>query len=655
MRYGEEKKDKLNQLERKLYSRNAPNIISGADSDADRGLGQDNFDSESVEPRQDWQETKPGNFDELASKISNMAQKKHNFVNKIFVFSLLFFLVAAAVAGFVFWGGMNSVSSRNVDIKLTGPLEVGGGQEVSFSIDVINNNNTDLDSASLIVKYPAGTRLATDLTKDLAEERFTLQKIKSGESFSQNIKAVFFGEKGSSKQIQISLEYRVANSSALFYKEKSQEISISSAPVIVTPTYPKEVNSNQEISFSLELTSNSKDKINNFLVKVEYPFGFVFKDATPATSFGNNIWQFSNLNPGEKKKITFRGNIIGQDNEEKVFRVNVGTASQDDERAIAVPFSELVESITLKKPFVGLDFLIEGENSDLTSQGGSQVGSTLVVRNNLPDKLFNVSVTVSFKGGAFDKSSVLPGSGGFFQSANNTILWDKREVPEFAEMEPGSVKNLSFRLTPLLYANIVKGAKPEIEMSVTVKGERLLDSGLAEDVMATEQAKIILATSLSLSAKSVRAIGNIENSGPIPPKADNRTTYTILWSISNSFNQVSGAEVRATLPSYVKWTGLKSPESEIISYNQVTNEVIWNVGSILSNTGFGSAPKQVYFQLELLPSLSQVGQAPALTSEANLSATDKVTGLKVSARASAVSTNFAGDPSFKTGDDKVVQ
>ena len=141
----------------------------------------------------------------------------------------------------------------------------------------------------------------------------------------------------------------------------------------------------------------------------------------------------------------------------------------------------------------------------------------------------------------------------------------------------------------------------------------------------------------------------------MPPKADIPTTYTVVWNTTNSFNQVSNVEVRATLPSYVKWTNIKTPASEIFSFNPVTNEVVWNVGSVLSNTGFGSTKKEIQFQLEFLPSTSQIGQSPMILGEANLSGIDKVTGLKVNSTAPAVTTNFSGDPSYKIGDDKVTQ
>ena len=118
---------------------------------------------------------------------------------------------------------------------------------------------------------------------------------------------------------------------------------------------------------------------------------------------------------------------------------------------------------------------------------------------------------------------------------------------------------------------------------------------------------------------------------------------------------MSNVEVKAILPPYVKWTNLKSPDSEAFSFDPTTNEVVWNVGSILPNTGFDSPPREIYFQLEFLPSVSQVGQTPSLLGEASLSGIDKVTGLQIETTAPAVTTNFSGDSSFKTGDEKVVQ
>jgi hypothetical protein len=649
MKYFDENKERLEKLKKRLYSRNAPDVIDTGRSE----FKTENLTSETESPRENWGETQNNSFDRLAKQVTDAAYSKHSFVRKIFIFSLIFFVIAAGVAAFVFFGGVNVVSSKNVDIKVVGPLSVGGGQEADLDINIINNNNVDLNSASLVVKYPDGTRDSADLSKLLTQERFDVGTVKSGSSFAQNIKAVFFGSQDDVKQIQISLEYRVENSSALFYKDKSYEVSISSSPVIVTATYPKEVNSNQSISFNVEVVSNSKDKLNNFLVNVAYPSGFVFGGASPAASFGNNTWQFAELAPGAKKTITITGNLIGQDNEEKVFKIGAGTASGDDERVIGISFANLTESVLIKKPFINLNVSVGGKNQDYVGQGGSQADVGISLTNNLSTKLFNTSVQVALGGGAFNQLGVIAGNGGFFQSSDNTILWDKRAVEEFASMDPGSERDLSFNISPLLYANIVKGSKPEINITVTATGERITDSGSSEEVTTTETRKIILGTDLNLSAKVVRSVGNIENSGPIPPKVDTPTDYTVVWSISNSFNQVSNAQVRATLPPYVKWTNLKDPQSENISLNQITNEIIWNAGLVLPNTGANT--KQVYFQLEFLPSVSQVGQSPVILGEATISGIDKVTGAKIEFKVPALTTIFSSDPSFNQGDDRVVK
>lgn len=652
MSYEDGDKEKLNNLENKLYSRGAPDILDKGRSSL---VKEEANQAEMISPKETiWGNARPGKFDEISAKMSHLSQKKSNFINKLFIVSLLFFALASVVAVFVFIGGGNLVSSKNVDILVFGPVSIPSGQEVSFDINVVNNNNTDLTSAVLLVEYPDGTRSSLDLSKDLIREKFDIGVVKSKESYKQTVNPVIFGDKDELRNIKISLEYRVENSSALFYKEKNHEVVISSAPVIITPIYPKEINSNQDISFDLELTSNSKDKLSNLLVNLEYPFGFVFKGASPEASFGNDVWKVSSLNPGEKKKITIRGAIIGQNNEEKVFRIKVGTPSEDDERVIAVAFSEVTETILLKRSFIELSAKVNGVEGDAVVPADGSVNVNLDVRNNLPSRLFNLVTKVEFKGNAFDRNAVSPSNGGFFESLSNRIIWDKRGVSNFADMEPGRSQSLSFSFTPLSYGSIPKGSKPQVDVTVTTEGERVLESGSVEKVSATETLKVSLSTNIYLGSKIYRSEGNIENYGPIPPKADTPTSYTVHWSLGNTFNQVSNVEVRAELPLYVKWKGLYSPSGEKISFNSVTNQVVWEVGSVLPDTG-SSSKREVYFQIELTPSINQIGNSPMLVGDARLTGIDKVTGLKLNTSARSLDTNFGGDSTFRIGDEKVSQ
>lgn len=113
MKFDGEKREKLERLEKKLYSRGAPNVLDAGRSEFK------NDEKDNPDLKESWQDPQKNNFDELAMKVSNMARNKHSFVKKIFIASVLFFVAAAGVAAFVFFGGVNLVSSRNVDIKIS--------------------------------------------------------------------------------------------------------------------------------------------------------------------------------------------------------------------------------------------------------------------------------------------------------------------------------------------------------------------------------------------------------------------------------------------------------------------------------------------------------------------------------------------------------
>lgn len=641
----DDQKNKLDRLERKLYSRKAPEIID---------KGQTQIDREEETVNTDWQEMGQSKIDTLAERVSHITDHKHHIVRKIFIASLIFFLLSIGTAAFVFLGGGNLVSSKNVDIKVVGPLSVGGGQTNTFDITVLNENNTNLESVALIVEYPEGTRNPEKLSEDLKRQRFEVGSIESGKSFSQKISSVFFGEKESVKTIKLSVEYRVANSSATFFKEKSYDVTISSAPVIITPTYPKEVNSNQEISFAIEVASNTSDTLNDFLVEVEYPFGFVPKSYSPEPIALSSSWRFDTLKSGEKKTIVIKGSIVGQNNEERVFRIVAGTASEIDNRKVGVVIADLTESILVKKPFIGLNVSVGGKaEGDYSGKGGEEVTVDFTVINNLPTRLFHNNISVQLSGAALDKNKITAGQDGFYRSIDNTILWDERSLPELSDLAPGEEKNFYFRVTPLSYSQVGSGSKPEISINIKALGERVLESGSAEIVSSSESRKIVLGTDINIESRVVRSIGNIENTGPIPPKAEVSTTYGVMWSISNSFNQVSSIEVRAKLPPYVKWTGAFNPQSENISYNQVTNEVVWKAGSVLSNTGSQGVRKEVVFQIEILPSVSQINSIPLIISAPILTGVDKGTGASVRAVGKEGTTDFSSDPTYRSGDGYV--
>ena len=643
--------NRIDRLKRGLYSRKTPDIIDTPRSEFKTDT-EPNLDSSPNAPENKLNDEENSKFDELAARIAHGAEKRHSFAKKLLTISTVLFVISIGVVGFVYLGGGNLISSKNVDIQIVGPLSVDGGRILTFDIEVINQNNTNLQGVTLKIEYPSGLRAISDVNKELTSGSFNLGEIKSGERSRQKIESFIFGKKEEVKDFKITVEYRIKNSSALFYKEKTHQVTIDSAPVIVNATYSKEVNSNQEIVFNVEAASNSSETIGDFLLNVEYPFGFSFKNASPAPAFGNNTWKIF-LKSGEKQNVSIRGIIAGQDNEERIFKVNVGTESSDDERKIGVLFMSSNESILVKKPFIGVNLVLDGAIGDYVLKGSGGVNANLEITNNTLETVFNGVVEATFSGAAFSKNGVLPSSGGFFRSIDNTILWDKRAIEGLDEIEPGEGLIMNFRFTPLSYQSMPSGALPEIKLKVKVTGERILSSGAVENIESVEERTIKLATNLTLAPKIVRSQGNIENSGPIPPQADKETTYTVVWPLSNTFNTANNVEVKATLPSYVKWTNIKNPTTEDIIFNPDTHEVIWRLNQIVAGAGYKSAAKEAQFQISFLPSVSQIGQAPELVGPVSIRGIDKATGVTISSSAPALTSFFSADPTYKYGDEKV--
>lgn len=640
----ENEKTRIEKIQDKLYSRNFkkhdPNDRSG-------------FEKQDVEVNSNWNNVGPDIAD-LISKRGEEHEERKVF-KKILWGSIAFFLLSLGIAAYMFFGGGNTVSSGNIDVAIVGPTTVSGGDTLNYSVIIRNRNNVELQSVVLQVEYPSGTRKAGDLSTELLRERIPLDNIPTGGKVERDLSAAMFGEKDSVKQIIFTLEYRLKDSNALFSKQKNYEIGIKSSPVILLADYPKEVTSGQEIPITLSIVSNTSETLNNVLLNAEFPFGFSTTNPDPAPSFSNNVWNLGSIESGGKKVVKIKGVLQGQNEEERTFRFSTGIAGNKDPNKIGSEFTALQGSISIKRPFLGLVLNLGGtSDGDFSAKSGEQISANLVWSNNLPSSVYDVSLEVKLSGSALDRNSIAVLGGGFYRSVDNTIVWDKNDIPELKEIAPGAKGAFSFSFATL--ANLSTSQRnQEIILTVVMKGSQVQAGATPISIESQITRSVKIASALTLTDKATRSTGPFENMGPIPPKADNKTTYTIIWTLTNSLNDISGTIVKATVPNYISWEGLTSPESEKISYNPTTREIIWNAGDIKGGAGITSSSRQVSFQIGLTPSLSQVGLAPTLLSPATVTGTDKFTSKDVVFSKPEITTRSVKDADTKENDAVVVK
>lgn len=639
-------KSRIDSLKEGLYKKNKKKPLLENESD----FGHIKYDV-----KEDWEDLS----DEKEKTKEIMKQKKikkSKFFNGLLIFSVIFFLASFGVAFLVFYGGVNVVSTENVDLSIAGPTMIGGGEELSFQVTVQNNNSVDLELADLIVDFPKGTLSAGGNFKEITQTREPLGLVPAGGSVTKIFKAILFGGEGDKKDLIITIEYRAKDSNAIFFKDRKYEMLIDSSPVGFNINLPDEVMSGQEFQFSVDVVSNSVDVIKDLLFVINYPFGFEFRSSNLKPVYKNNVWSLGDIQPNSERTLTVKGVLIGQDKEERVFNFNGGIKDDDEEGSLKAVLVSSDKSIFVKKTLLGLDLALDGVyDAEYISNVGEIIRGDILWSNDLPVRLSDVNITAELKGIILDKNTV-SAQGGFYSSINNIITWNKENSPQLNVLNPNTEGSLSFSFSPYSLNTVSNLGiqNPEILIDITVTGNKLSGDSV-EKVSTTISKKVKIKTDLLFTGRSLYSVGRFQNNGPLPPKADKETTYTVVWSITNTSSDVKNAKIKAFLPSYVSWLGVSEPQSEKVSFNPVGGEIVWEIGSVEAGRGISTPVREVSFQVSLLPSLSQVGSEPALVKNIILEGEDVFTGAFISSAYKDLTTRISTDPLYLVSIGEVVK
>lgn len=549
---------------------------------------------------------------------------------KFFIFSIIIFIGALGYAFYKFSNNDISVSNDKIDIVVIGNSFTKGGDELPLQIEITNNNNASLELSNLIIEYPRG---AEDNTTDVIRlPRDNIGIIKPGESVIRNIKVKLFGEEKSIRNIKVRLEYHPEGSNAIFTREVLYPVTISLAPLSLMIDAPTSTSSDQPISLKITATLNTSLPSENAMMQVTYPNNFIFDSATPAPALGNSIWDLSSLTSANPVVVLVSGRLVGQDGEEQVFHVYAGTTNQTNRSVINVVYSSILQKILIAKPFLEARILVNGQDqTEYTVSGGGTVNAEINWVNNLSSRITDGQIIVSLSGNAFDENTI-NSVNGFYDSANNQIIWDKNSVAELSEINPGEEGAVSFSFKASSLVGLINSIKnPQVSIKVSIKGRQPQLGSTYTDVnnFSEKIVKVLSDFQIATSASFF--------SGSMPPKAETETKYIVTWTLSNSANTITGAQARSILPIYVKWVGISSGENENVTYNEVTREVIWNINSVSPNTGIDSN-REASFVVSLKPSLSQVGSVPQLMKDIYLSGTDSFAKTLIKSTRGAITT-----------------
>ncbi|MES3031535.1 MAG: hypothetical protein V4697_03965 [Patescibacteria group bacterium] len=638
-------KSRIDELKKSLYSRSTPDV---------RTKRRLHWTKDDTDVKTDWEHEEEPREPVVLNKYYN--DNSMSFFTKLLVGSIIFFVFAVGIGALLLFKGSNLVSANNIDISINGPVSVAGGEPVAFDVQVLNKNNIKLETVDLAVEFPAGTTDVVDTTKELKTLRELIPDIEPGGTGTKNIQAIVYGEENSKKIIKVSVEYRVKGSNAVFQKEKTFEVLISSSPITLSIESISEITSNQQFEMTVVMTSNSQEVIKNLLLKAVYPFGFNFVSSNIKPLSDNSTWRIGDIPPGGKKTITITGNLEGQDDEIRAFRFVTGAQSTKNDKVIGTEYVAISQEIGIKKPFITVNISLDDDASgrDYIGAFNAPIKVDVAWFNNLDTPILNGEIVAQLSGNAFDKSSVNPEQG-LYKSAQNQIVWNSITTPSLGDIPAGGEGRVSFTITPKNLGTEAKPiTNPNLSVEVSVKGNRTSENNVPEAISSSAKRSVRVASNIALGGRVVRSTGPFPNLAPVPPKAEKETTYTVIWTIDNTSSAATGAEVRASLPAHVKWMGKIDPANESLTYNAVDGQLVWKIGSVDTYSSSANR-KQVAFQVGLTPSVSQIGQVPVLVNSAVLTAQDSFTGKALQSTLGSLTTRFSTDSTFKDGDERVAQ
>jgi len=635
------KLNRVEELKSKLFSKNYQTRIEHRDVFSS-SQNKDVLDS--------WEESKDDN-----PNVDEKFFMRTSFFKKFFIFSIIIFVLAVGYAGYVYFIGGNTYSNNNIDISIIGNNFTTGGEGLPLVVGVTNRNNTELQLADLVMQYPKGS--SSDVSADTQTFRVSLGTIPAGAVVNENLTPVLFGEQGSTRTIKISLEYRVSGSNAIFVKDKLYNVTISSTPINLSIDAPATVSPNQQITLNVKATLNATTPAPNILVKVDYPIGFQFVSASPAPAFGNNVYNLGDLAPGVEHDISISGKMVGVFNgDQKTFHVTTGSQSGSDKSIIDVVYNSIQQIVTIQKPFIDANIFINGvSESTYASDSKTPIRAEIKYSNNLDTQVNNLQIIAKISGNAFDRKTI-NAEQGFYNSSSDIITWDKTSLSELAQINPGDSGSVSFSMSPLSLFSGSAGvlSNPSINIEVDVIGQQSTTGFATNSITNSSSAVINIISDVGFSDKALYYSGSFKNTGPVPPKVGKATTYTVVWTLTNTANSISNVQVSSSLPSWVDFVGPFLPATENLSYNSSTRQIIWSADRIPKGAGVSGAARTVSFQISFTPSLSQVRSMPTILNSAVLTGHDDFANVDVRVSKGELITNLDSDNAFPSNGGGVI-
>lgn len=534
------------------------------------------------------------------------------------------------------------LKEQDLTLSVRAKEQAESGEKITYEITYRNRGSQTLRDVELTFTYPTG---AVPLREEgtagkIQRSEIALDDIPAGGEAKLELEARVFGKTGDAARAEAVLSYRPEKSTTAFSARSIFETRIVRVPLALSLSLPNDVVSGQDVDLVIDYSMSGESAFEDISLGVDYPPGFIFISSSKPAIEGNRIWPLGTLSPGDSGKITVHGRIEGSPGAIQAFNSEIGRY----DRVAREWNSFQTASISTKilTPLLSVVQTMNGTRTPILAPGDI-VEVDLHYKNTLDIPLKSVVITVKLASPLVDVRSISV-TDGAFNGATQSIIWNAASASELGLLAAHAEGDLhfSFRLLQAISGtdlkNLVITSRATIRSSDSPSGLQGVDLS-SEDTLTAK-----ISTKLTLSSRLLYHSPSLRTSGPLPPKVGKKTTYAVLWQLSNSFNNLEGVEVRAKLAPTASWENVVAPSGGPISYDPASGQILWRVGALAAGEGIGTAPPFITFLVGIVPAENMIGRSPPLVQEVAVTAKDTFTGQSLNLTSEDLTSNLSSDP-----------
>lgn len=548
------------------------------------------------------------------------------------IISVIIVLVLGALSFMYFQKGF--FAQERVVLAMEASESIGSNilTEILFSYE--NDNRSDLNGAEIVVRFgeyfmPAEDQAGFTRVSD-SQGVINIGTISGHQNGSFSLVGQFVGPRSAVGDVSGMLRYTPERTTARYDVTARAATTITSSPITIDIESPIEIVNGNLMDIAVKIQNTSTNELSQLKFVFDAPEGFSLSSAEPRASH-SNVWLIDHVAPQSEMIIHIRGGLDAPIGSIQSFHAEVGT--QEGSNAYISYANETYAPRITQSPITVHQTIIG--NDDSAVYAGEQLRYKVTFTNDSATPLRDAIVTVNIDSTVLNFATLELGDAGDYDQANHRIIWKASDVPALKVLEPRESGELFFSV-PVVENFSIQDVNDH-HFSITSVAS--IDSVDIPSMLRENKTVLSNVLTVSVAGKVILTSTSEYVSDAKILKVGEKTVYKVTMKIDSINNDITETTVHIPLPTHTTFEGTDAKE---LTYNERTNELTWDVGTVTHGAGIISDPATVSFNVGIVPSVDQIGTIPVLVKEQILSAMDQFADVQVKEKASAIRTDSDG-------------